>query len=125
MLAPAPGEGDERREAVLRAQRVERLTALERGRRHARTRAHLRPHGGPLVHQQDVGEVVDQRRDRQRVDGLQGDRLDGHHDPTWLHLSAGGIWCYAAPSKSSSRAARPVVVGLIAYARQPRTVACA
>src|SRR5450755_2666817 len=66
-----------RRRRTAGAQRIERLAALDQGRGHARrSGVDRRPDRRPLVEQQDVGDVVDQRRDRQQLDRLQADRLE-------------------------------------------------
>src|SRR4051812_6528030 len=88
--AVAPGQRDERGEAVLGAQRVERLAAVEHGSRDARARAERWPLCGPLVVEQDVRDVVDERRDRQRVDGLEGDGLELAHAGPRSWLGSGG-----------------------------------
>ena len=64
-------------EPVLGAQRVGRPAALEEARRNAGVggERERRPLGRALVDEQQVGHVVDQRRDRQRVDRHERDRL--------------------------------------------------
>ena len=66
---------DECREAVLRAQGVVALSSLDEPCRHARPARHRRSQRRSLVRQQRVGHVVDQRRDRQRVDGFERNRV--------------------------------------------------
>ena len=64
---------------MLCTQRVERLAARERRRAYARPRAYLGPSRRTLVDEQEVRGVVDERRNRQRIDRLERDRLDVAH----------------------------------------------
>jgi hypothetical protein len=79
MLLPGASGRDQCCEAVLCAQRIEGFPTVEYGRRDARTGPRWWPHCGPVVDQEDVGDVVDEHRDRQRVHRGEGDRLDFGH----------------------------------------------
>jgi len=76
-LAVALGDRHQTREAVLGPQGVARPASFDESRRHPglRPQPHRRPLRRTLVDEQHVGHVVDQRGDRQRVDGLERKRF--------------------------------------------------
>jgi hypothetical protein len=68
LFAPAAKQGLDRGGRMLVCHRAEGLAEVEDGRRNARTGADRRSPRWPLVAEQDVRDVVDERRDRQLVD---------------------------------------------------------
>ena len=95
-------DGQQGGEAVLRPQEVDHLAAFEEGGGEAVKRLRRRrtePPGRALLRHEDVDQVVDQRRDGERVDRLQADLLHGRpppgRAPRFLNVRESGLGAHS------------------------------